>query len=249
MFYHYIAIASDFVNGKRIAWHYPSDEKLDKERIRQFMKNAEKQGSTFFGVHKLTTHSKDWESVVEKDSFFEDVLATENEDELFRMLEEDKEIYAMDVATFILALKSMSHLKLQKLLYLAYADYLSRYKEPLFKDDIVSYKYGPIVEKVYQLFKKYGAEEITDSEKYAFCVKDTVVPPLLMKLSNSNKGEEAIESILNTIDHYESYTANQLVTLTHSKDSPWSKTYSTDQKNTVIIDENILKYHVNESIV
>ncbi|WP_208558925.1 Panacea domain-containing protein [Marinilactibacillus kalidii] len=247
MTFHYIAIASDFVNGKRIAWHYSSEDRLDKEKIRLFMKKAEIQGSTFFGVHKLTTNSEEWKSVVEKDSFFEDVLATENEDELFRLLEEDKEIHAMDVATFILALKSMSHLKLQKLLYLVYADYLSRYHEPLFKDDIVTYKYGPVVEKVYQLFKKYGAEKINDSEKYAFWVKDTVVPPLLMKLSNSNKGEKAIESILNTIRHYENYTANQLVTLTHSKDSPWSKTYNMDNVNAVIIDETILQYHVNES--
>ena len=248
MVFHYIAIASDYVNGQRIAWHYPSKERLDQRRIRAFMNKAVNFESTFFGIHKLSTDSLSWESVTAKDSFFADVRVTKNEDELFRMLTKDKEILAMDVATFILAIQSMSHLKLQKLLYLSYADYLVKYKEPLFTDQIVSYRYGPVVEDVYQQFKKYGAEKITDKEKYSFAVKDKLIPPLLMKITKSEKGEKAITSILETLRKYHNFSANQLVSLTHSQNSPWSKTYSIESKNREIIDETILKYHVNEQL-
>lgn len=243
MVFHYIAIASGFQRGQRVAWHYPSEEKLDQERISSFIKKSLEYDSAQFGIHKLSTSSTKWSSVVEKDSFFADILATQSEEELFRILSEDKKILAMDVAAFIIGLKPMSHLKLQKLLYLTYASFLEKYQEPLFGDEIISYRYGPVVEAVYQEFKKYGVEEITEKEKYSFFLKSNSYPALFMRISNSDKGSRAIETIISTIEKYSDLTASQLVNITHCENSPWSNSYTGAYKNDVITDETINKYH------
>lgn len=246
MAYHYIAIASGFSKGQRIAWHYPSEKKLDSTRINAFIERAVLIDSVQLGIHKLSTDNLKWSSVVEKDSFFGDVLATQSEEEFFRFLNEDKKISALDVARFIVGLKPMSHLKLQKILYLTYATYLSKYKDRLFDDKIVSYRYGPVVEDVYHSFKKYGAENIGDEEKYSFVLKNTSFPALFMRISNSDKGSKAIDVIIETLEKYEKYSANQLVAITHSEKSPWSYSYTEEYSNAEILDETILKYHTNE---
>lgn len=248
MAYHFIAIASGYFQGSRIAWHYASEEKLDKERIKAFMEEAAKQNGVQFGIHKLSTESCDWESVVEKDSFFADIYATEDEELFLEMLCEDKEITALDIAKFIITLRPVSHLKLQKLVYLVYAKYLVNHDRPLFKEEIVAYQYGPVIEEVYQTFKVYGAEEITDPvERYTFKIRDTEVPPLLMKIMSSDDGLKVILTILDVFKKYGDYTASQLVKLTHAPGSPWSKAYKGRYSSAVITDEFIKKYHVNEA--
>ena len=49
-------------------------------------------------------------------------------------------------------MRPLSHLQLQKLVYLAYKVPF-KYKEPLFDEKIVAFQYGPVVEEVYQQFK------------------------------------------------------------------------------------------------
>lgn len=42
----------------------------------------------------------------------------------------------------------ISHLQIQKLVYLAYKSYLFKYNESLFEEKILAYQYGPVVEEV-----------------------------------------------------------------------------------------------------
>ena len=56
----------------------------------------------------------------------------------------------------------LSHMKLQKLLYLLYARYYAQYGVPLFANNFEPWKYGPVVAEVYYAFCKYGAEPIDD---------------------------------------------------------------------------------------
>ena len=53
-------------------------------------------------------------------------------------------------------------------------------------------------------------------------------------------------SIENTINKYGSYTASQLVELTHKKNTPWEKTGSGLFNNKIIKDELVKEYHKNE---
>ncbi|AQT83249.1 putative phage-associated protein [Paenibacillus larvae subsp. larvae] len=79
MAFHFIALES--VGGRRIAWHYASEEKLDKETLRAFIEKA--KGMTG-GIHKIQTDSTSWQSVVDRDSYFDGVLVTRDADEFIR---------------------------------------------------------------------------------------------------------------------------------------------------------------------
>ena len=59
---------------------------------------------------------------------------------------------------------SISNLKLQKLLYYAQGCYLAITNEPLFDEDLLAWKHGPVVNEVYQVYKKYGSEGIPDNQ-------------------------------------------------------------------------------------
>jgi uncharacterized phage-associated protein len=51
---------------------------------------------------------------------------------------------------------NMSHLKLQKLLYILYAGFLARSGNPLFSNRFVAWKYGPVITDLYDAFSSYG---------------------------------------------------------------------------------------------
>ena len=74
---------------------------------------------------------------------------------------------AFEVAKYITKSLPVDNLKLQKLLYYSQAVHLVLHnKEPLFKEDIEAWDYGPVVPPVYQRYKEYGFENIppTDDE-------------------------------------------------------------------------------------
>lgn len=248
MAYHFIAIKSDFRQGLRIAWHYSSITELDSDKVESFMKRATAFNDGGYGIHKLVTDSLSWQSVVEKDSFFKDIFAISDMDEFFKTLGDDEEVTAVDIAKLITTSIEITHLKLQKLLYLCYAEYMIKFEEKLFDEKIVAYKYGPVVEEVYHTFKEYRYSEITsidDDETVYFYNEDVRFNPIFMKVLGSKHGIDKALTILDTIKKYTSYSANQLVDLTHKKDSPWDKVY-VEGWNKVITDDIILDYHVNE---
>ncbi|WP_311942065.1 hypothetical protein [Enterococcus dongliensis] len=77
--YHFIAISSYYEGGTRSGWHYASDNHLDKEIIKQFLDESKFHlGQMESGIHRLTTDSCDWKSIVKKDSFFTDVIIHED---------------------------------------------------------------------------------------------------------------------------------------------------------------------------
>lgn len=71
-------------------------------------------------------------------------------------MNKDRDLIGIDVSSYILSKVKCSHLKLEKLVYMCYADYLCKYNEKLFTDKILTYQYGPIVETVYNKYKNSG---------------------------------------------------------------------------------------------
>lgn len=77
------------------------------------------------------------------------------------MPDREAPLSAVDVAAAILrAAGPMDHMKLQKLLYLAQAWHLAWYGEPLFEEPLEAWRWGPVVEDVWQLYKRFGGEPI-----------------------------------------------------------------------------------------
>lgn len=82
MTYHFIALAKDYEKGSRFAWHCPSKGTLNKDRIQTFMEKAT-DDHIVDGVHRLSTSRLEWQSVVDKDSFFDDVTPIQDEETFF----------------------------------------------------------------------------------------------------------------------------------------------------------------------
>ena len=117
MFEHIILFSSSYRTKRRIGWHYAS-EYISKDIINYiFEKTSEIILETKYAVHRLTTNSPEWGSVVELDSFFEDIHVFTDLEEFLLEMKEDSQITALDVSKFLLSLKSMTDLKLQKMIY------------------------------------------------------------------------------------------------------------------------------------
>ena len=55
---------------------------------------------------------------------------------------------------------AVSPMKLQKLVYFLYAEYLYNENDHLFAERFEAWKYGPVLDDIYQAFKEYGASRI-----------------------------------------------------------------------------------------
>jgi uncharacterized phage-associated protein len=97
----------------------------------------------------------------------------------------------------------ISNLKLQKLLYYAQAWNLAFYREPLFDDEFEAWVHGPVVPAIFQRFKGYRWNEITEQ----------VSPRRDVGL------QRHLQEVLRTYGHF---TPNQLERLTHSE-RPWQE--------------------------
>ena len=118
--------------------------------------------------------------------------------------------------------EGITNLKLQKILYLAQAYYLTKFNKPLFDDLIRAWKYGPVIPTVYSFYKSNGNSPIIDIEdKSNLTVEDKII---LDKIWDSFGG----------------YSASRLVDITHAH-SPWKKAFTTQSKN--ISNESIKDYY------
>jgi Uncharacterized phage-associated protein len=242
MYQHFILVASSYTEGARIGFHLSSEKQIEKNIIEDKMKRITQIKREDVGVHLLMTDSSDWESVIKLDSFFEDVIVCPSFEKFEEALMFDSKISAIDVAKFFLAVKPMSHLKLQKLVYLAYKEYLFKYKSSLFEEKIVAYKYGPVVEEVYQTFKEYGADAIKIDDKtdnVEYLLKNIHLPQAMGRMLLVKDVEKIVPILFKIIDNYGDFSGGELVDYTHSEKGPWETVYE-PYANRKITDEVIL---------
>ncbi|WP_062052373.1 Panacea domain-containing protein [Bacillus sp. JCM 19034] len=240
---HFIAILSHYKSGARIGWHYAAENNLDKEKIQEFYSIFKKCcGDIQIGIHKLSTDSLDWSSVANKDSFFKDVIVTKDVEHFVKMASTDKRLTAYDVAKYILAHLPCSHLKLQKLIYFSYTEFLTRTGEKLFDDKIVAFKYGPVVENVFFKFRHHGRNPIdyVEDDVFEISSSDIAVKPSFMKIYSSEHGLLALKCITEVLNKYKDFSASKLVDLTHVPDGPWSQVFRPGE-NREITDDLIIK--------
>jgi len=112
----------------------------------------------------------------------------------------------------------ITNLKLQKLLYYAQGCYLALTDNPLFKEDILAWEHGPVVNEVYQKYKINGARGIQYDEK--FC---------------ENIDEQTQNILKQVYEVFGSYSAWALRNKTH-QEAPWQNTIRND-----IIDLGLIK--------
>jgi uncharacterized phage-associated protein len=118
----------------------------------------------------------------------------------------------IDVARYLIHLATpndeedadcLCHMRLQKLLYYVQGWHLASAGAPLFHGRIEAWKFGPVVEELYPVFKAYG---------YAIPPSEGADPPTL-----TGKQKAFIKSVW---DRYKRFSATALRDMTH-QEQPW----------------------------
>ena len=138
-----------------------------------------------------------------------------------------------DIANYFLHYQPMTHKKLQKLVYYAYAWYIALYNEN--KDEIKNklcddatfeaWVHGPVDPKIYSLYKNNGVNllSIESVEKFNF-------------------NQEVMNALNKTIEIYGKYSADELENISHSQ-QPWINARKglspIDASNNLLKDEDI----------
>ena len=107
---------------------------------------------------------------------------------------------------------NMTHLKLQKLLYILYARHIYKTGEALFSDRFQAWKYGPVLTEIYDIFKREGPDPLT-------ALRPDPNGEIFIVVEDGKFGE-----CFNEVwDKFANVSAADLVSLTHEPDSAWRK--------------------------
>lgn len=243
MIKHFIVIASAYSMGKRIALDYYDEDILQMDVIQKDIEYIlSKCGEDVpISTHYIQTSEPGWDKVIQLDKFFDNVELISNRENFIDIVLKDRTLNGVDIAKYILTKVPCTHLKLEKLVYMCYADYLCEEKSRLFEDKIYAYKLGPVVKSVYEKYKKSEDDSYTYDEEYNKM-------PIRSRILSSKDGLKKLISVDKTLEKYANYSARELVDITHKKSSPWSKSGSGAGINKIIDDEVILKFHKYETI-
>ena len=152
-------------------------------------------------------------------------------------------ITALDVAnTFLARAKKekidISPMKLQKLIYILYKNYLKETKKKLFSDKVEVWKYGPVISEVYQAFKEYRSNRITEFYLNRDGSYNTV------KLGNNSHFDKIFEKVWN---EYRLIDGIYLSQLTHQRNTAWSK--ADDRGDIFLNDHDIFEEEEYEIVI
>lgn len=233
MFEHFIIMASSYFKGKRIAFQYAYEENMDyDETERAIKKIVDICGDRIsFSTHYIRTEFESWESVVSYDPFFDDVYLAETLEEFIYLIRKDTTLSGLDIAKYILSKHKCTHLELEKLTYLCYADYLCKYGKRLCEDSIYAFTYGPVVDSIYGKYTRH-------KEVLSLDMMECIPYSRIMVLPD---GVEKIRSIDETLEKYSKCSSTDLVNITHADNSPWRMKDST--KMYQIIDDDLIQNH------
>lgn len=232
MYDHFLLITTSHKSEHRMAWHKILVEREDYDYVEYVLKKVEKKvGDLNFSSHIITTSNEDVTSIQKKDQFFKDVVFFEEEDYFIDIYKKELTLNANDVATFIISQSDdITHLKLQKLLYLCYEDFLKNTGVPLFEDKIYAFPYGPVVKNVFNKYSHKGKDKIEFKEdnSVTFPKMSTKVTPSFSRILFSETGIGALNSIQKTLEKYVEKSAFDLVDITHRPGSAWDRVYEKD---------------------
>lgn len=134
-------------------------------------------------------------------------------------------------------------LKLQKLLYFAHGWHLvlEESGQPLLRENIEAWTYGPVVPSVYHEFKEF---QNTPIDKYAYDMTSDfklIIPKLF------SEEVKILNSLLNKVwEIYAHHPATHLSNLTHLPGTPWRVIYERYGGNIpqdTVIDNDSIKKH------
>ena len=129
--------------------------------------------------------------------------------------------HALDVAEYVIHYehskgRSISNLRLQKLLYFVQAQFWVSNNHACFSDSMQAWKFGPVIPVVYRKYMFYGSLDfpqslVTETDKIA---------------------DEDQEQIEKALDLCAEYSTSTLIALTHGQ-QPWKEAYAREGDKTI----------------
>lgn len=153
---------------------------------------------------------------------------------------------ALDIARYIINYsisknKSITNLQLQKIMYYVQAAGMVSNGIPIFSESIKNWKYGPVIEEVYQEFRVNGHSSIPKQDKVINIIFDSEnfeVKVVEKKFDDSIIDLEDKNLIIKVVDCYLDSDPFDLVEKTHSE-APWKNS----NQNEIICINDILDYY------
>ena len=138
---HFIFMSSSYSLGTRIALDFIVEEASIQEELKKDLDRIIQEcgRDVSISTHMIQAERKDWKSVWEADHFFKGVKVIETLEEFIKLIQQDRELEGIDIAKYILSKFTCTQLKLQKLVYLCFADYLCETEKKLFTDKIYAF--------------------------------------------------------------------------------------------------------------
>lgn len=115
--------------------------------------------------------------------------------------------------------RSISNLRLQKLLYFVQAQFWVTNKRACFNDKLEAWNLGPVVPSVYHKFKLFGSLNFPQS--------------LVTEFRGISTGDQRL--INETLDKCAQYSTSTLISLTHGQ-KPWQDAYARGDDKTIYPD-------------
>jgi uncharacterized phage-associated protein len=120
---------------------------------------------------------------------------------------------------------SLTHMKLQKLVFFMHAWSLALYGAPLVTEKPQAWQYGPVFPSIYHELKSFGSGNITSMLAELNTATGQFVPLV------PNPQDERFWSLLKRVwDRYGGFSAGQLSALTHESGGPWERAYKNAQR-------------------
>lgn len=123
-------------------------------------------------------------------------------------------------------------MKLQRLLYLLYKEYIKQTGEPLFSERFEVWQYGPVLVSIYDDFKRYKENHI---EEYSYKVNENGKE--IYTSINLGSSKEFRDIFYEVWNKYKWYDASYLSELTRKEGTAWRK--AVENKNYILSDEDI----------
>ena len=129
--------------------------------------------------------------------------------------------------------RQLTHMHIQKLVYLSHGWGLAVTGRPLIEEDIESWEFGPVIRKLYDALRQYGRDPIRRLIRWG---DDTPFPSDDDGEAIANLSSQETAVIDKVWSTYKGYEAFQLSALTHADSSPWQITFEPGRNK--VIDPN-----------
>jgi uncharacterized phage-associated protein len=134
--------------------------------------------------------------------------------------------------------KAVTPMQVIKLTYFAHGWNLGIYELPLINDEVEAWDYGPVIRPVYDAFKRFGNQPITELATERHYLDGGLSDHPIETKFNADE-----VALMNKVwDVYGHLKGFQLSQITHRNDSPWHSVYNEHGRNSVIPDTVIAEY-------